>query len=67
MILFEAFKLLWQKISRHETLSAMQHHHESVDAKVANIPASSVMLDIDDAEFIDWCKKNPFAGLWYCP
>jgi hypothetical protein len=38
-----------------------------VDIKLADVSATDVMLDIDNADFTDWCKHNQFARLWYCP
>jgi hypothetical protein len=37
-----------------------------MDLKIADISAKAVMLDIDDAEFLDWCAHNQYARLWYC-
>jgi hypothetical protein len=34
--------------------------------KIADISAKDVMLEIDDAEFLDWCANNQYARLWHC-
>jgi hypothetical protein len=55
--------MLKQKISRGETLSAVRRRGELMDLKIADISANDVMLDIDDAEFLDWCTNNSYARL----
>jgi hypothetical protein len=35
-----------------------------MDLKIADISAKDVMLEIDDAEFLDWCANNQYAQLW---
>ena len=58
--------MLKQKISRGKTLSAVRRRGELMDLKIADISAKDVMLDIDDAEFLDWCTNNSYARLWHC-
>jgi len=45
--------LLKQRISRGETLSAVMRRGELMNMKIADISAKDVMLDINDAEFLD--------------
>ena len=35
-----------------------------MDLKIADISAKDVRLEIDDAEFLDWCANNQYAHLW---
>jgi hypothetical protein len=65
--LFDTLIVSRLKISRDETLSALRSPGELVDIKLADVSATDVMLDIDNAKFTDWCKHNQFAQLWYCP
>ena len=58
--------MLKQKISRGKTLSAVRRRGELMDLKIADISAKDVILDIDDAEFLDWCTNNSYARLWHC-
>jgi hypothetical protein len=64
--LLEGITLLKQIISRGNTLSAVRRHGELIDLKIADISAKDVMLQIDDAEFQDWCESNPYARFWHC-
>jgi hypothetical protein len=50
--------LLRQILSRGKTLSAIMRHGELMDLKIADISAKDVMLEIDDAEILDWCASN---------
>jgi hypothetical protein len=58
--------MLKQKISRGETLSAVRRRGELMNLKIVDMSAKDVMLDIDDAEFLDWCTNNLYARLWHC-
>jgi len=64
--LLEGVIMLKQRLSRGKTLSAVRHLGELIDLKIADISAKDVMLDIDDAEFLDWCTNNSYARLWHC-
>ena len=64
--LLEGVILLRQLLSRGKTLSAIRRRGELMDLKIADISAKDVMLEIDDAEFQDWCAKNQYARLWHC-
>jgi len=64
--LLEGVILLKQRISRGETLSAVRRCGELMNLKIVDISAKDVMLDIDDAEFLDWCTNNLYPRLWYC-
>ncbi len=64
--LLEGVILLRQILSRGKTLSALRHHGELMDLKIADISTKDVMLEIDDAEFLDWCANNQYAQLWHC-
>jgi hypothetical protein len=59
--LLKGITLLRQLITRGNTLSAVRHHGELMDLKIADISAKDVMLQIDDAEFQDWCASNQYA------
>jgi len=63
--LLEGVIMLKQRISRGETLSAsaVRRRGELMNLKIADISAKDVMLDIDDAEFLDWCTNNLYARL----
>ncbi len=37
-----------------------------MNLKIADMSAKDVMLEIDDAEFLDWCTNNSYARLWHC-
>ena len=64
--LLEGVILLRQLLSRGKTLSAIRRRGELMDLKIADISAKDVMLEIDDAEFLDWCANNQYARLWHC-
>ena len=64
--LLEVVIELRQILSRGKTLSAIRRRGELMDLKIADISAKDVMLEIDDAEFQDWCAKNQYARLWHC-
>jgi hypothetical protein len=64
--LLEGVIMLKQRISRGETLSAVRRRGELMDLKIADISAKDVMLEIDDAEFLDWCTNNSYTRLWHC-
>jgi len=64
--LLEGVIELRQILSRGKTLSAIRRRGELMDLKIADISAKDVMLEIDDAEFQDWCAKNQYARLWHC-
>jgi len=64
--LLEGVIVLKQRLSRGETLSAVRHYSELMNLKIADISAKDVMLDIDDAEFLDWCTNSSYAQLWHC-
>ncbi len=66
MKLLEGVIMLKQKIFRVETLSAVRRRGELMNLKIADMSAKDVMLDIDDAEFLDWCTNNSYARLWHC-
>jgi hypothetical protein len=53
--------LLRQKSSRGKTLSAVRHRGELMDLKIADISAKDVMLETNDAEFLDWCASSQYA------
>jgi len=53
--------LLRQILSWGKTLSAIRCRGELMDLKIADISAKDVMLEIDGAEFLDWCAKNQYA------
>ncbi len=58
--------MLRQILSRGNTFSAVRRRGELMDLKIADISAKDVMLEIDDAEFQDWCASNQYAQLWHC-
>ncbi len=58
--------MLKQILSRGNTLSAVKRRGELMDLKIADISEKDVMLQIDDAEFQDWCAGNQYARLWHC-
>jgi hypothetical protein len=58
---------LMLKISCDETIFALRRPGELVDIELADVSATDVMLDIDNAKLTDWCKHNQFAWLWYYP
>jgi len=64
--LLEGVILLRQILSRGKTLSAIRRRGELMDLKIADISAKDVMLEIDDAEFLDWCANNQYTRLWHC-
>jgi hypothetical protein len=64
--LLESITLLRQILSRDHTLSAVRRRGELMDLKIADISAKDVMLEIDDAEFQDWCASNQYARLRHC-
>jgi hypothetical protein len=64
--LLEGVIELRQILSRGKTLSAIRRRGELMDLKIADISAKDVMLEIDDAEFQDWCTNNKYARLWHC-
>jgi hypothetical protein len=43
------------------TLSAVRRRGELMDLRIADVSAKEVMLQIDDAEFQDWCASNSYA------
>ena len=51
--LLKGVTLLRQGLSRGKTLSAVRRRGELMDLKIADISAKDVMLEIDDAEFLD--------------
>ena len=53
--------LLRQILSRGSTLSAVRHRGELMDLKIADISAKDVMLETNDAEFLDWCASSQYA------
>jgi len=55
--------MLKQRLSRGKTLSAVRRHGELMELKIADISAKDFMLDINDAEFLDWCTNNSYARL----
>ncbi len=59
--LLKGLTLLRQILSRGNTLSAVRRRGELMDLKIADISAKDVMLEIDDAEFQDWCASNQYA------
>jgi hypothetical protein len=64
--LLEGITLIKQIISRGNTISAVRRRGELMDLKIADISAKDVMLQINDAEFQDWCASNPYARFWHC-
>ncbi len=62
--LLEGVILLRQILSRGKTLAAIRRRGELMDLKIADISAKDVRLEIDDAEFLDWCANNQYAQLW---
>jgi hypothetical protein len=58
--------LLRQILSRGSTLSAVRHRGELMDLKIADNSAKDVILETDDAKFLDWCASNQYAQLWHC-
>jgi len=64
--IFNTLIVLRLKISRGKTLSSLRHPGELVNIKLADVSATDIMLDKDDAKFTDWCKHNQFARSWYC-
>jgi hypothetical protein len=59
---FDTLIILRLKISCDKTLFALRHPVELVNIKLADVLATDVMLDIDDTEFIDWCKHINLHG-----
>jgi hypothetical protein len=47
-----------QMTLRGNTLSAVRRCGELIDLRIADVSAKDVMLQIDDAEFQDWCSSN---------
>ncbi len=48
------------------TLSAVRRRGELMDLRIADVSAKDVMLQINDAEFQDWCSSNSHARFWHC-
>jgi len=48
------------------TLLAVRHRGELMDLRIADVSAKDVILQIDDAEFQDWCANNSYARFWHC-
>jgi len=65
--LLEGVIMLKQRLSHGKTLSAVRRCGELMDLKISDISAKDVMLDINDAEFLDWCTNNSYARLWHAP
>jgi len=61
--LLEGMIMFKQRISRGKTLSAVRRRGELMNLKIVDISAKDVMLDIDDAEFLDWRTNNSYARL----
>ncbi len=51
---------------RGNTLSALRRRGELMDLRIADVSAKDVMLQIDDAEFQDWCASNSYTPFWHC-
>jgi hypothetical protein len=51
---------------RDNTLSAVRRRGELMDLRIADVSAKDIMLQIDDAEFQDWCASNSYARFWHC-
>ncbi len=64
--LLEGLTLIKQIISQGNTLSAVRRRGELMDLRIADISPKDVMLQIDDAEFQDWCASNPYSQFWHC-
>ncbi len=48
------------------TLSAVRRRGELMHLRIADVSAKDVMLQINDAEFQDWCSSNSNAQCWHC-
>ena len=46
-----------QMTLRGDTLSAVRRRGELMDLRIADVSAKDVMLQINDAEFQDWCSR----------
>jgi hypothetical protein len=64
--LLEGITLIKQMKLRGNTLSAVRRRGELMDLRIADVSAKDVMLQIDDAEFQDWCASNSYARFWHC-
>ncbi len=59
--LLEIITLIKQMKLWGNTLSAVRRRGELMDLSIADISAKDVMLQIDDAEFQDWCTSKSYA------
>ncbi len=52
-----------QMTLRGNPLSAVRRRGELMDLRIADVSAKDVMLQIDDADFQDWCSRSILALL----
>ena len=64
--LLQGASLMKQMTLRGETLTAVRRRGELMNLRIVDVSAKNFMLQIDDAEFQDWCSNNLFARFWYC-
>jgi hypothetical protein len=59
--LLQGITSIKQMTLRGNTLSAVRRRGELMYLRIADVSAKDVMLQIDDAEFQDWCASNSYA------